>query len=505
MSKPNTSLLSKKISKRVVKPNREEYVVHGAKAECSRGSVSSTLVFQDRGYDVGYGTVGLDTDTKLTNFSGTFGKCKITGEACDFPLVERWIEVAKYQNVNDGHPLLMKSMVVCTNGAYISIIENGQDMGLSDIEKAQRMVDEYVKMYGKYPSAFDLNPLFWTDLRMNGKGHLLTKDQLEKTNNLFSLATQYPDYYKLDEKYGLGTPEYNAKLEELRQLLKDDFKVMETKQSVDENGETFTYRIPTWPDREGWDAILNGVVEQAIYEIYRDETKADGVSNDNWYKFTEAINGVVSDISIHKDESGSYCGNISQTLHWERNAFNRAPATWDELIEEVLKTGDSEWKAQAIEGSGYHMSIPPDGIYIIKIHRDSGQEAVYSLKEGQGGVLRPANSTYNYGSQTNPLNSVNKGVHKVYDMSTHNKWLESEDAYKKAQISGIWPDESGAVNIAIDATFDHDFALKWGNAKNQLEYAKKGMIQDGTTHKAGLYYPSGEQMEIPNYKPYEKK
>jgi len=476
MSKPNTSLLSKKNSKRVVKPNREEYVVHGAKAECSRGSVSSTLVFQDRGYDVGYGTVGLDIDTNFTNFSGTFGKCKITGETCSLPLVEHWVEVAKYQNVNDGHPLLMKSMVVCTNGAYISIIENGQDMGLTDFEKLLLMIEEYKKMNeGASPTFNDLNNLlFLTDLRMNGNGHLLTKDQLEKSNNLFSLATLYPDYYNLDKKYGLGTPEYNAKLEELRQRLREDFRVMETRQFVGENGKTYTHEMSTWPDREGRDAILNGVVEQAIYEIYKDQ--ADAVPNSDWYKFTETINHVVSDISttLYTDEK-NYIGNISQTVHWERNAFNRAPATWDELLKQTANRETSSWNVQMVMGSGYHM-FGKDGIYIIKVHRDSGQEAIYSLLTGE---LRPDNSTYNYGSQTNPLNSTATGVHRVYDISTHNEWLESKEAYEKMQKNGEIPiNDEAAMEMAQYALLDAKFVIGFDNAKAELNRAKLGIASN---------------------------
>jgi|GEM_PF-7046807 len=64
-------------------------------------------------------------------------------------------------------------------------------------------------------------------------------------------------------------------------------------------------------------------------------------------------------------------------------------------------------------------------LYIQDNSKRFGFTNVYPAGWQQGGVLRPANSTYNYGSQT--------------------------------------------------------------------------------THKAGLYYPSGEQMEIPNYKPYEEK
>lgn len=110
--------------------NMNEYVVNGAVVACTRGSNSTCMVFKDRGYETGYGRVGLDTDTSAEqNFSNTFGCCKCTTETCKPLLAEKWIETAKCQNLNGGHPLLMKSMLVCREGGILYFKESGQNLG----------------------------------------------------------------------------------------------------------------------------------------------------------------------------------------------------------------------------------------------------------------------------------------------------------------------------------------------------------------------------------------
>lgn len=82
-------------------------MVHGAAVACTCGSSDAHVVFPDRGYDTGYFRIGLDTDTSAVhNFSNMFGICKCTTEACTPLLVERWVETARRQNVNGGHPLV---------------------------------------------------------------------------------------------------------------------------------------------------------------------------------------------------------------------------------------------------------------------------------------------------------------------------------------------------------------------------------------------------------------
>ena len=333
---------------------------------------------------------------------------------------------------------------------------------------------EYVERYGEFPTNKDLNNLFFlTDLRIDGKNELLFVDQLQLSQNLYTLATYYPEYYKLGENYTLGSEKYNDMLKELKSEVKKDFFA---------SGIKGTTHIK--------DAILNGAIEQAIYEIKGmpgQISTAASIKNDDWYAFTNQINELVHDISISPFKYGILnvpqigtsfplthgvftVGSIPQIVHWERNAFNRAPATWDELIKEIENGSDQEWKVQDLGGSGYHMFFE-DGIYIIKVHRDSGQEAVYSLKEG---ILRPENSTYNYGSQTNPANSFLMGIHRDYDISPYNKWLDSEAAYEEMIKSGnAPPSEKEALAMYKEAFWNKDFMKMYNNAKGELEAAKK--------------------------------
>jgi len=397
-----------------------------------------------------------------------------------------------FDSFNDDFPLVSENLKELDK--IVDQIENISFMNSNARTFLQKV--EYQKMYGIMPSEKDLDNLFFlTDLRRAGKNEILFVDQLQLSQNLYTLAQYYPEYYKLDEKSdGLGSTEYNDKLEDLRNALKEDFKKLK--------GEDATYIK---------DAILNGAVEQAIYEIKGmpgQISTASLISNKDWYVFTDNINKVVHEIStvpfqkgyldIPKVDQfepriafGDYelwngkisvggvkvpiaatftVGNISQTVHWERNAFNRAPETWDELLSEIKQGSDQEWKIQSISGSGYHM-FEEDEIYIIKVHRDSGQEAIYSLKEG---VLRPENSTYNYGSQTNPLNSAYSGIHRDYDMSPHNMWLQSETAYKDMLENDVMPiTDEEAVQKSDLAFDDKEFLRMYEDAKKEIEAANK--------------------------------
>ena len=110
-------------------PATNDYVVHGATVVCTCGSGDAHMIFPDRGYDTGYFRIGLDTDTSaIHNFSNMFGICKCTTEYCKPFLVERWVETAKRQNVNEGHPLLMKSMLICKRGGILYFKESGQSL-----------------------------------------------------------------------------------------------------------------------------------------------------------------------------------------------------------------------------------------------------------------------------------------------------------------------------------------------------------------------------------------
>ena len=99
-------------------------------------------------------------------------------------------------------------------------------------------------------------------------------------------------------------------------------------------------------------------------------------------------------------------------------------------------------------GSGFHL-FDEDGIYIIKLHRDSGQEVVCSMKTGK---VVPGNSTFNYGQQSDPTYSLPSGIHRTMDISPHTKWLESKEAYLEMISSGdAGVSEAEAISKAIEA------------------------------------------------------
>ena len=106
-----------------------EYVVSGAIVSCSKGTKETHIIFSDRGYNTGYGEVGLDIDTSgFNNFADSFGYCSCTDRQCCMAPVEHWIEVETGQKINGGHPLLVQSMLVCKNGGIVSFKNNGQTL-----------------------------------------------------------------------------------------------------------------------------------------------------------------------------------------------------------------------------------------------------------------------------------------------------------------------------------------------------------------------------------------
>lgn len=78
----------------------------------------------------------------------------------------------------------------------------------------------------------------------------------------------------------------------------------------------------------------------------------DSIVNKDWYKFTNEINKVVHEISTVPYYKGWLTvpigegillkgntftiGNISQIVHWERNAFNRAPKKQQKKLNALL-------------------------------------------------------------------------------------------------------------------------------------------------------------------------
>ena len=111
-----------------------------------------------------------------------------------------------------------------------------------------------------------------------------------------------------------------------------------------------------------------------------------------------------------------------------------------------------------------------DGIWIIKLHRDSGQEAVYSLVIGE---LRPDNSTYNYGSQSLIWKSSYSRIHGDYDISPHNQWLETKDIYEGVLLEEIIPiTEKEGIQRSKKAQEGAAFMEVFNQAKDEFSKSK---------------------------------
>ena len=305
---------------------------------------------------------------------------------------------------------------------------------------------EYVERYGEFPTNKDLNNLFFlTDLRIEGKNEILFVDQLQLSQNLYTLATYYPEYYKLGENHTLGSEKYNDMLKELKSEVNKDFFASAIR------GKTHIK-----------DAILNGAIEQAIYEIKGmpgQISTAASIENDDWYAFTNQINELACSISlIYNYSLRADRSNISKLVHMERNAFNRIPDTFGELLKNT-----EGWNRQLVVGSGYHMF--DDGTYAIKFYHDSGSEAVYHSKTGE---LIENNSTYNYGSQSNLASSIN-GAHKMLDMNTHEKWGLSEEIGPSGVEAGdaFWQ----SIKVSTESEYK-DEQNSYKEAKKLFEEAK---------------------------------
>lgn len=245
------------------------------------------------------------------------------------------------------------------------------------------------------------NLQFLMHLCDTGRDYLLTFEQAKLVNNLRTLAEEYPKYYKLGDRYTPGSPEYTAKLKEFMELI-------EAKKpglfASDSEWSEYDRQV------EKQQVLYNAILEQAICEIQGANRKdIDAISDADWYKFNDQVNEIARKIPE----------DISQTVHYGRNEFNRAPAT----LEDMINNPDG-WNRQMMLGSGYHMN-GDDGAYTIKFYHDSGSEAIYDTRTGELITIENGHDnmgTYNFGSQSSPISSIGNGDHKRLDMDTHEKW-----------------------------------------------------------------------------------
>ena len=429
-----------------------EYVVEGACVKCSQGSQTTTLRATTNSR-IGKQLRIVDTNTTAECFDGTFGTCsRRKGEPCEMANLPKWFITNDKFVSSSGKPCVTtESFLVCTiGGGAITAVDSGQildDLPFSSkhissmTERKNLQREEYIRRYGKVPSEDDLNNLFFlTDLRLDGKSEILFFYQLSKSKNIYALATEYKDYYKLATTCQIASAKYTENLEAF--LIEIDSKFGAEK-SVEK------------------DYFLNGIIEQAICEIYKNQEDVDKLPDKDWYKFNDIINELahgissVYDVDINEDRS-----NVSEFVHIERNAFNRAPKTWEDML-----ANPSGWERQIVFGSGYHMN-GKDAKSNIKMYHESGSEAVYNLKTGELLLIDndPNNmSTYNYGGQ----NGITPGTpHNDLDIATHKKWGVGVDVNQSEPLAN--------VGIALMPTIiDPLYASLWDKSTKIYNQAKK--------------------------------
>ncbi|GMA99901.1 DUF4280 domain-containing protein [Pelosinus sp. IPA-1] len=104
-----------------------KYVVRGAKVKCSNGGTTCNLNLpKSHGMYVNDKAVLNDHDCVPYSNVLPFGKCDKIKKACVLALAPKW-EDAKDTTILKGHPaLLAKSVLSCTIGGAITILNDGQ-------------------------------------------------------------------------------------------------------------------------------------------------------------------------------------------------------------------------------------------------------------------------------------------------------------------------------------------------------------------------------------------
>lgn len=288
--------------------------------------------------------------------------------------------------------------------------------------------DYYEDLYA--PDGID-NLFFITDMRLKGLDEIFLDKQINASINLYTLADNFPEYYKLSSKSDLASNDYINKLEEARK------KILSSILPED---------IPTLmaglgPDSIMRNTLLNALVEQSIYEIKANSSISSSTSDEQWYAFTSQINKVVI---------SSPTNTLSEIMNYGRNEFNRAPATWEELLKETDK-----WVIMPAGESRYHiMNGEYDNIKLVS-KGDGRYEVVY---DKNGNLVTNINQgTYNYSSHvTGFLEAINHGL---YDIIPYYAWgvmpNDGLDIWQRGNGGDISESEKSTIRSEKVAQFEN--------------------------------------------------
>ena len=140
----------------------------------------------------------------------------------------------------------------------------------------------------------------------------------------------------------------------------------------------------------------------------------DLVDDENWLKFNQYFNEKIKEyVYSNTDErtlwlcekSDTYAKKhivITEDMHYFRIKLNRAPATLDEMINEINSSDtDDKWTLYPMQNTRYHM-FGEDGEYNLKFGSSKNSDYCYEAVYNKDGILLTENNspinmgTYNY-------------------------------------------------------------------------------------------------------------
>lgn len=168
----------------------------------------------------------------------------------------------------------------------------------------------------------------------------------------------------------------------------------------------------------------------------------DLVDDENWLKFNQYFNEKIKEYVYSNTnertlwlcaKSDTYAKKhivITEDMHYFRIKLNRAPATLDEMINEINSSDtDDKWTLYPMQNTRYHM-FGEDGEYNLKFGSSKNTDYCYEAVYNKDGILLTENNspinmgTYNYCSD-----QKDSKLHQLFDVIPY-------------KVLGNTPDES---------------------------------------------------------------
>jgi hypothetical protein len=159
-------------------------------------------------------------------------------------------------------------------------------------------------------------------------------------------------------------------------------------------------------------------------------------------------------------------GTVTESAHYFRNCFERAPSTLDEMMAIIQheQGGTFGWKLMSRQSTRFHM-FGRNGEYNMKfISADGHFEVIYNI---DGVKLTEENDpmnmgTFNYGD---PVNE--KLRHAVYDVLPFFEWRNSRESVKQVNDLSDAPHLIGK-DISVTKRFEKYWELLYGEKPREM-------------------------------------